>query len=93
MIAIQVAYATLARQMVIDIEAPDGASIAEVIALSGIGTQFPGIDMTAVQVGVWGKVRRRDFKLRAGDRVEILRVLTADPKEARRNRSSSRKKS
>ena len=92
-IALQVAYATLARQVVIDLEAPDGASIADVIALSGIGTQFPEIDMAAAQVGVWGKVRRRDFKLRAGDRVEILRVLTADPKEARRNRSSTRKKS
>ena len=93
MIALQVAYATLATQVVIDLEAPDGASINEVIALSGICKQFPEIDMTAVQVGVWGKVRRRDFKLRAGDRVEIFRALKADPKEARRNRSSTRKKS
>ncbi len=78
--------------MVIDLEAPEGASITDVIALSGICSQCPEIDLTAVQAGVWGKVRRRDFKLRAGDRVEILRALKADPKEARRNRSSNGKK-
>lgn len=42
-------------------------------------------------VGVWGKSVRRDVALSDGDRVELYRPLTADPKETRRRRA--RKKS
>jgi uncharacterized protein len=35
---------------------------------------------------VWGRVTPLDHVLRDGDRVEIYRPLTVDPKEARRLR-------
>jgi uncharacterized protein len=42
--------------------------------------------LDAVRVGVWGRVQTLDAALRDGDRVEIYRPLTVDPKEARRLR-------
>jgi uncharacterized protein len=43
---------------------------------------------TSVAIGVWGKVRPMQYALRADDRIELYRALTADPKEARRRRVS-----
>jgi hypothetical protein len=40
----------------------------------------------ASSAGVWGRVRDPSTPLRDGDRVELYRALTVDPKEARRLR-------
>lgn len=45
-----------------------------------------GLVLDALSVGVWGRVQTLDTPLRDGDRVEIYRPLTVDPKEARRLR-------
>lgn len=39
-----------------------------------------------LSVGVWGRVQPLETALREGDRVEVYRALTVDPKEARRLR-------
>lgn len=39
-----------------------------------------------LRVGVWGRLRPLDSLLRQGDRIEVYRALTVDPKEARRQR-------
>ena len=43
-------------------------------------------DDPALGVSVWGKVKPPDVLLRDRDRVELLRPLRVDPKEARRQR-------
>lgn len=43
-------------------------------------------DDPALGVAVWGKVKPPDVLLRDRDRVELLRPLRVDPKEARRQR-------
>ncbi len=52
-----------------------------------------GLDAAALQaalddgrLGVWGKPVRTDHVLREGDRLEVYRPLTVDPKVARRAR-------
>ncbi len=40
----------------------------------------------AVDVGIWGRKARLEQELREGDRLEIYRALTVDPKVARRER-------
>ena len=66
---------------------PIGATVADAIAASGLETAF-AIDVSNLAVGVWSKLVARDAPLTNGDRVEIYRPLTADPKEARRRRAS-----
>jgi putative ubiquitin-RnfH superfamily antitoxin RatB of RatAB toxin-antitoxin module len=43
--------------------------------------------LTAAGVGIWGGPAEPDASLRDGDRVELYRPLTADPKDARRSRA------
>ncbi|MCY1304044.1 Protein RnfH [compost metagenome] len=39
-----------------------------------------------MRVGIFGKLKTPDAVVREGDRVEVYRPLTADPKQARRKR-------
>ena len=84
---IEVAYAEPDRQFLSRITLPIGATVADAIAASGLETAF-AIDVSNLAVGVWSKLVARDAPLTNGDRVEIYRPLTADPKEARRRRAS-----
>lgn len=43
-------------------------------------------------VAVWGRVRHDDWPLEDGDRLEVLRALTADPMEARRRRHAHQRR-
>lgn len=61
---------------------PAGASLAQALRASRL---CQGLDETT-EVGVWGRVRARDYALHERDRIELYRPLTVDPKEARRQR-------
>ena len=64
------------------------ASIRAAIVASGLLEAFPEIDLEgANRVGVFGRLAAPDTLLRNGDRVEIYRPLTANPREARRARA------
>lgn len=86
-IAVEVVYATAARQTVIELEVTEGATVGQAISLSGIRAAHPEIDFSAIRTGIFGKLAPENAVLREGDRVEIYRPLRADPKEARRRRS------
>ena len=75
----------------ISVEAPEGASLLDVVRLSGIGRLFPGHDLESMAKGVWNETREDSYKVKAGDRVEIYRPLLTDPKEARRQRAARSK--
>lgn len=69
------------RQM---LRLPSGATIADAVAQGGV--QWPA-DWVS---GVWGRVCEASHVLRDGDRLELLRPLAIDPKEARRRRATGR---
>lgn len=79
-----VAYATPARQAWLTVDVPEGSTVAEAIAASGILEMFPEIDLTAQKVGVFSKVTALDVVVEEGARIEIYRPITADPKTVRR---------
>lgn len=89
---IEVAYATPERQALIRIEAVPGCTVRQAIERSGILAQFPEISLERSRVGVFGRPRELDDPVEAGDRVEIYRPLTADPKQARRLRARKKAK-
>jgi putative ubiquitin-RnfH superfamily antitoxin RatB of RatAB toxin-antitoxin module len=81
---VEVAFALPDRQVLAVLDVPAGATVGEVIELSGLKRQFPAASIEASAVGVWGRVVDRDHALSEGDRVEIYRPLKIDPREARR---------
>ena len=83
-IRIEVVFATEERQELLELVVPAGSSVEEGIAKSGIAGDFPDEDLASLEVVIWGRVVSRDRVLADGDRVEILRPLALDPREARR---------
>ena len=65
---------------------PMGATVCAALAASGMQTHFPEVDLPTVAVGIWGRAVDLEQQLVQGDRVEIYRPLTVDPKLARRER-------
>lgn len=76
---VAVAYADPAQQVWLRIEVPEDATLEQAIIQSGLLRQFPEIDLTERQVGIFGKLAKLDAPLKPGDRVEIYRPIIADP--------------
>ena len=74
-----ICYAKAARQLWINIEVPDDATVMDAISLSGVLEKFPEINLAEQEVGIFGKITKLDTRLNVGDRVEIYRPITADP--------------
>jgi putative ubiquitin-RnfH superfamily antitoxin RatB of RatAB toxin-antitoxin module len=86
-IRVEVAYADSAQQRILVVEVDAGSTIEKVIDCSGIGEIFPEIDLTKQKVGIFSQQKNLDDVVCEGDRVEIYRPLTIDPKEARKARA------
>jgi putative ubiquitin-RnfH superfamily antitoxin RatB of RatAB toxin-antitoxin module len=91
MITVEVAYATPQEQRIISLEVVPGATLRQAIEQSGILEHFSDIDPANAKVGIFGKLKKLDETLRAGDRVEIYRPLIADPKQVRKQRAAAGK--
>jgi putative ubiquitin-RnfH superfamily antitoxin RatB of RatAB toxin-antitoxin module len=71
------------------LEVPPGTTIQQAFVRSGLAARHPGCE--TLPLGLWGRVRPAATPLREGDRVEVYRPLTVDPKEARRQRYRGQK--
>jgi putative ubiquitin-RnfH superfamily antitoxin RatB of RatAB toxin-antitoxin module len=76
---IEVVHAHPGAAEIVAIRLPDGATVGDALAATGL---------TGNPVGIFGKRVTMDTRLADGDRVEIYRPLKLDPKEARRKRAS-----
>jgi putative ubiquitin-RnfH superfamily antitoxin RatB of RatAB toxin-antitoxin module len=88
---VEVAYATQAEQVIVEVEVPAQASVDDAIRASGLLQRFADIDLARAAVGIFGERVTLAAVLHDGDRVEIYRPLVADPKEARRRRARKRR--
>jgi len=80
-VRVEVVRAWPRRHESVMVELASGATVAEAIAASGMD------DGSHAAVAVFGEKVEAAQVLREGDRVELLRSLTMDPKEARRRRA------
>lgn len=89
MISITICYATPEKQVQIALEVEKSCTIDMAIKRSNIVEQFPEIKLSDCVVGIFGQRVRLDSNVQMGDRIEIYRPLTLDPKEARRVRAQN----
>lgn len=82
MITVEVVLALPRRSRSARLRLGDGSTAGQAALASGL--PLDGIDGYAV----YGKRVDRDAPLRDGDRLELLRPLQMDPKEARRRRAA-----
>ena len=92
-ITVEVAYALPDQQRIIRLTVPAGTTVLQAARLSGITEHFPGVDLEACDMGVFGKqvAQPAERELREGERVELYRPLIADPKEVRKQRAARNK--
>jgi uncharacterized protein len=86
-LAVEVAYALPQRAVVKIFRLTAPATVAEALALVQSDPEYSGIDWDRAAVGIFGARVDRHRRLQNGDRIEIYRALTVDPKAARRARA------
>ena len=91
LIDIEVVYGLPHKQKLLALKVPTGTTIESAIILSGITQYFPEIVPSEAVVGIFSKPHKLEDTLAQGDRVEIYRPLTADPKEMRKLRAEKAK--
>lgn len=89
-INVTVAYALPDRQHLFTVSLKHNAVVLDALLACDILKKFPEIDLEIQRVGVFSESVMLNDKLKDGDRVEIYRSLTIDPKEARRLRAKKR---
>ncbi|SEJ73491.1 MULTISPECIES: RnfH family protein [unclassified Variovorax] len=63
------------------------ATLVDAVKASGLSRRFPELDWRhALTPGIWGRAVEWEQSLKDGDRIELCRPLTVDPKVARRER-------
>lgn len=83
---VEVVYAVAGAQDLVPLALPEGAGAREAVEASGLIGRH-GLTATDLVLGIAGRRVPPEQRLREGDRVEILRKLAADPKDARRQRA------
>lgn len=70
---------------------PPGSSLADAVEASGLQSVLPDASWRGagghLRLAVHGVLKPADAPVRSGDRIDITRPLTVDPKEARRQRA------
>lgn len=66
----------------VELDLPEGASVIEAVRAAGLKA-----DAEVVACAVFGVAVDHGHLLSDGDRIELLRPLQADPKDARRSRA------
>lgn len=89
---VAIVYCTTQAEHRIELEVPAGTTIGAAIEVAGLSDQEPMLQSGALKVGIWNRIARLEDLVREGDRIEIYRPLTVDPKEGRRLRSELRRK-
>jgi hypothetical protein len=77
---VSVAYTEPGQQFWLTLDVPEGSTAQKAIELSGILTRCPHLNLKKHKIGIFGKIAKLTAPLEDGDRVEIYRPITIDPK-------------
>jgi uncharacterized protein len=90
-IEVEVVYALALQQDITRLRVPCGTSVGEAVERSAVTIRHPEIGTGDHRLAIYGRLVKPAAVLRDRDRVEILRPLSADPKQARKQRASRRR--
>ncbi len=91
-IEVEVLFASPDQQWLRSVSLPAGSMLVQAIDASGIAEHFGTLIVTDQNVGVYSRPANLATVLSHGDRVEIYRPLTRDPKDTRRLRAKQQKR-
>lgn len=77
---VSVAYVEPGQPFWLNVEVPEGSTAQQAIERSGILARCPQLNLKKQKIGIYGKIAKLTAPLEEGDRVEIYRPITVDPK-------------
>jgi putative ubiquitin-RnfH superfamily antitoxin RatB of RatAB toxin-antitoxin module len=86
-IRVEVVYALPEKYWTTRLVLADGATVARALAAANLASQQAGIEIDPARMAVFSRPVTLSTVLRDGDRLELLRPLTIDPKQGRRSRA------
>jgi len=87
-IAVQVVLALPEQAQVVDLDVPYGSTVLNVVERSKLLEQGAAYRVSAHVFGIFGTRCAADTLVTEGDRIEIYRPLSGDPKVQRRRRAT-----
>ena len=84
---VELAYADSDREILIGLEVGPASTVLDCVESSGLFRLVPGLRDVGVGFAVFGRRANATDPVSSGDRIEVLRPLEIDPKEARRLRA------
>ncbi|RAP35133.1 RnfH family protein [Legionella quinlivanii] len=88
MLDIEVVFIPLGQEIFqVKCSLADGATVGDAIRQSGLLDVYP--EVLELDYGIFSRKVSADTQLKNGDRVEVYRKLTNDPKEKRRIRAKA----
>ena len=81
---VEVVYATAQNQRIVELDLVGGMTAGDAVRRSGLLESDSAPDGGEVVLGIFGTRVDESQQLKAGDRVEICRPLSHDPREMRR---------
>ena len=91
-VRVTVVYCAPGCEDISEVTLPGGATVGDAIGAAGVLVRRPEIAALSPDVGIRGRPCTLRHAVEDGDRVEIYRPLTVDPKEARRVRAEVRRR-
>lgn len=85
---VELAYSDPAREVLIGFEVDSGCPVRDCVERSGLFRLAPELRRARLGFAVFGRRVDPADPASEGDRIEVLRLLQADPREARRSRAS-----
>jgi hypothetical protein len=84
---VELVYALPGRYWNEQLELPEGATVADALARTGLHVAVPGFAIDFSRIAIHGQLVALERVLADGDRIELLRPLLHDPKDVRRRRA------
>lgn len=87
LMAVEVAFAAAPHEVHrVALQLPAGSTALQALRASGLADRLGPLTLDALTLALWGRACDPGTVLRDQDRLELLRPLRVDPKEARRQR-------
>lgn len=91
LIRVEVVYALPLKQIRLMVNVPHSSTVRDVLLESGLLRRVPELSLDSIKVGIYSRMVALDFPVKGGERLEVYRPLTADPRAMRKQRADKAK--
>ena len=94
MLTVEVVYALPDQLFRYTFQVEEGTTLLGAVKHSPLLNDCPDLDLNHISMGIFGKkvLRPTEHCIEGGDRIELYRPITADPKALRKQRAARKKK-